>query len=158
MAQIPADAQRSEDGQWWWDGSQWQPVGSPAGADAGAGGDASAATAAFAFDNNGLGIQADPADNPDNHNVPHRDAGNQAIFTVCNTGSAAGTATVTFEVDGQPTEATWTSGTIEAGQCDGANVSGLGRFGAGSHTFRAVVTPGAAGGSEATNTTDISDG
>jgi hypothetical protein len=26
MIQIPSDAQRSEDGQWWWDGSQWQPV------------------------------------------------------------------------------------------------------------------------------------
>jgi hypothetical protein len=25
-AQIPADATRSDDGQWWWDGSQWQPV------------------------------------------------------------------------------------------------------------------------------------
>ncbi len=32
MAQIPADAQRSDDGQWWWDGSQWQPVGDQAGA------------------------------------------------------------------------------------------------------------------------------
>jgi hypothetical protein len=27
MPDIPQDAQRSEDGQWWWDGSQWQPVG-----------------------------------------------------------------------------------------------------------------------------------
>jgi hypothetical protein len=26
MATIPADAPRSEDGQWWWDGTQWQPV------------------------------------------------------------------------------------------------------------------------------------
>lgn len=26
MTDIPADAPRSEDGQWWWDGSQWQPV------------------------------------------------------------------------------------------------------------------------------------
>ena len=26
MTTIPADAPRSEDGQWWWDGSQWQPV------------------------------------------------------------------------------------------------------------------------------------
>jgi len=28
MAQMPADAPRSEDGQWWWDGSAWQPVAS----------------------------------------------------------------------------------------------------------------------------------
>jgi hypothetical protein len=26
MTTIPADAPRSDDGQWWWDGSQWQPV------------------------------------------------------------------------------------------------------------------------------------
>jgi hypothetical protein len=26
MSQMPADAPRSEDGQWWWDGSNWQPV------------------------------------------------------------------------------------------------------------------------------------
>jgi hypothetical protein len=26
MADIPADAPRSEDGYYWWDGSQWQPV------------------------------------------------------------------------------------------------------------------------------------
>lgn len=25
--EIPADAPRSEDGYYWWDGSQWQPVG-----------------------------------------------------------------------------------------------------------------------------------
>jgi hypothetical protein len=26
MPDIPQDAPRSEDGQWWWDGSRWQPV------------------------------------------------------------------------------------------------------------------------------------
>lgn len=26
MTTIPADAPRSDDGQWWWDGAQWQPV------------------------------------------------------------------------------------------------------------------------------------
>ena len=26
MTTIPPDAPRSEDGQWWWDGAQWQPV------------------------------------------------------------------------------------------------------------------------------------
>jgi hypothetical protein len=30
VADIPAGAQRSGDGQWWWDGSQWQPVTSQA--------------------------------------------------------------------------------------------------------------------------------
>ncbi len=27
MADVPEGAQLSEDGQWWWDGEQWQPVG-----------------------------------------------------------------------------------------------------------------------------------
>jgi hypothetical protein len=27
MSDIPQDAPRSEDGQWWWDGANWQPVG-----------------------------------------------------------------------------------------------------------------------------------
>ncbi len=26
MSDMPANAPRSEDGQWWWDGAQWQPV------------------------------------------------------------------------------------------------------------------------------------
>ncbi len=29
MTSVPPDAQLSDDGQWWWDGTQWQPV--PAG-------------------------------------------------------------------------------------------------------------------------------
>jgi hypothetical protein len=29
VTDIPAGAQRSDDGQWWWDGSQWQPVPAP---------------------------------------------------------------------------------------------------------------------------------
>ena len=42
MTVMPADAPRSEDGQWWWDGTQWQPVTQDAGAGSGA---SSAATA-----------------------------------------------------------------------------------------------------------------
>lgn len=26
MTHMPPDAQRSDDGNWWWDGTQWQPV------------------------------------------------------------------------------------------------------------------------------------
>jgi hypothetical protein len=36
MTTMPADAPRSEDGQWWWDGTQWQPVGQPQAAETGA--------------------------------------------------------------------------------------------------------------------------
>ena len=47
MTQIPADAPRSEDGQWWWDGATWQPVDAAAtapAAGASAGGAAPAVT------------------------------------------------------------------------------------------------------------------
>lgn len=33
MSDIPADAPRSDDGQWWWDGTQWQAVAGQAGQD-----------------------------------------------------------------------------------------------------------------------------
>jgi hypothetical protein len=36
MTQIPADAPRSEDGQWWWDGAAWQQADSSAPASAAA--------------------------------------------------------------------------------------------------------------------------
>jgi hypothetical protein len=26
MTEVPEGAQRSDDGQWWWDGQDWQPV------------------------------------------------------------------------------------------------------------------------------------
>jgi hypothetical protein len=163
VTDIPQDAPRSEDGQWWWDGAQWQPVtdagqgqqqGGQPGGGGGTPGDAGAAE--FGFDNNGLIVQVDQSDNPDNHVVLHVDAGTEAVFTVCNMGPAQGTATVTIHVDDQQVQ-TWTSGTVAAGQCEGANVSGCGRYGAGSHTVRAIVTPGHPGNDDTTNTVDIGD-
>ena len=157
MTDIPQDAPRSDDGQWWWDGANWQPVSDAGGGQQGgqgSGGDAGAAE--FAFDNNGLIVQVDQSDNPDNHVVPHTNAGTEAVFTVCNTGTAPGTASVTIYVDDQQVQ-TWTSGSIEAGQCQGANVSGCGRYTAGSHTFRAIVTPGHAGNDDTSNSIDIDD-
>jgi hypothetical protein len=164
QAASPSSGQLSDDGQWQWDGSQWQPVqagnenalatGGAAGGAGGATGDAGAAE--FGFDNNGLIVQVDQSDNPDNHVVLNANAGTEAVFTVCNMGTASGTATVTIYVDDQQVQ-TWTSGDIPAGQCEGANVSGCGRQSAGSHTFRAVVTPGHSGHDEATNNVDIED-
>ncbi|MGA8014300.1 MAG: hypothetical protein WCB85_00080 [Candidatus Dormiibacterota bacterium] len=29
MSQVPSGAQLSPDGQWWWDGAQWQPAAEP---------------------------------------------------------------------------------------------------------------------------------
>jgi hypothetical protein len=180
VTDIPQDAPRSEDGQWWWDGAQWQPVtdagqgqqGAQAGAAGGAAADAGAAVGAgaaadagaagaagageFGFDNNGLIVQVDQSDNPDNHVVLHVDAGTEAVFMVCNMGTAQGIATVTIYVDDQQVQ-TWTSGTVAAGDCESASVSGCGRYGAGSHTFRAIVTPGHSGNDDTTNTVDIGD-
>jgi hypothetical protein len=167
VTDIPADATRSDDGQWWWDGAQWQPVTDAGQQQQGGGqgqpqesggastpGDAGAAE--FGFDNNGLIVQVDQSDNPDNHVTLHVDAGTEAVFTVCNMGTAQGTASVTIFVDDQQVQ-TWSSGAVPPGQCEGTNVSGCGRLGAGSHTFRAVVTPGHAGNDDTTNTVDIGD-
>ena len=34
----------------------------------------------------GIAVMPDPADNPDNHVIPHHDAGTQISFEVCNVG------------------------------------------------------------------------
>ncbi len=45
MSVIPQDAPRSDDGQWWWDGSTWQPVTGAGAAPTGASGAQGAASA-----------------------------------------------------------------------------------------------------------------
>ncbi len=45
MTQVPSGAQLSDDGQWWWDGSQWQPVPAPGAAAPAAAADPAAAPA-----------------------------------------------------------------------------------------------------------------
>jgi len=52
MSVIPQDAPRSEDGQWWWDGAQWQPVSGATG------GGAAAATEPTAADATSSGVGA----------------------------------------------------------------------------------------------------
>jgi hypothetical protein len=158
MTDIPQDAPRSEDGQWWWDGSQWQPVGGQ-GAQSGTpggGSTAGAGGAEFGFDMNGVSVQVDDSDNPDNHVNLHVNAGTEVGFTVCNMGSAQGTATVTVFVDDKQVQ-TWTSGQVPPSDCAGTNVSGCGRYNKGTHVFRVLVTPGHAGNDSTTNTTDVDD-
>src|SRR5438046_1039963 len=114
MGGVPEGAQLSEDGQWWWDGTDWHPVGQQGGggSDGGTGGDGGQqGTAEFAFDNNGVLVSPDDLDNPDNHVVLHHDAGTKVSFAIWNVGQAAGSATVTVYVDDAEVQS-WTSGSI----------------------------------------------
>jgi hypothetical protein len=143
MMTMPDGAQLSEDGQWWWDGSQWQPVG----------GQGDAGTAAFDFD--GTGVRIDPENSP----VPSAGESLKAAFAVCNTGTAAGQCVVTVQVDGQDS-VTWQSPWLEPGQCtapDGDGyVHGIPGQSEGRHDFEAVADPpGQGGGRSGVNSVDV---
>jgi hypothetical protein len=110
--------------------------------------------AAFDFDTSGVRIDAE--DSP----VPSANEPLKAAFTVCNTGTAAGTAHVTIEVDGQDSGVSWDSPSLEPGDCaspDGDGyVHGIAGQSEGSHAFEAVATPaGPGGGRSGVNTIDI---
>jgi hypothetical protein len=118
------DVQYSDDGQWWWDGEEWQPVdgadeggGDESGGDAGGeddhGGDepAEEPVPAFDFDNNG--VRVSPEDSP----VESEGEPLKIAFAVCNTGNATGSCRVTLWIDNEETEVYWDSPEIEPGQC-----------------------------------------
>jgi hypothetical protein len=149
---MPEGAQVSPDGQWWWDehGQAWQPM---------SGADAGTHEPEFIFDTNGLWVSPDEIDNPDNHAVLHHDAGTQVSFIVWNIGKGNGPATITISVDDTDVQ-TWVSGDVAPNQSAGIDgdgfVHGCGRHPAGTHVFRARVTPGhPGGGDDTTNTVDI---
>jgi hypothetical protein len=151
---MPEGAQLSEDGNWWWDGSDWKPV---AGGEGDGGSDKPSAE--FIFDTNGVWVEPDSTDNPDNHVILHHDAGTQVNFIVWNVGAGAGSATVTVYVDDQEVQ-TWMSGEVEPRGSAGVDGDGFvhscGRYPAGRHVFRVVVTPGHSGGGDSTtNEVDI---
>ena len=150
MTAIPHDAQLSEDGNWWWDGHQWQPVGPQDGGQ-------EQGSAAFGFDTTGVLVSPDETDNPDNHVVLHHDAGTQVSFVVWNLGTQPDVATVTVYVDDVEVQ-TWTSGTTPPGGAAGPDdgyVHGCGRHPEGRHVFRVLVTPGQPGYDTTTNEVDI---
>ncbi|HSH22480.1 MAG: hypothetical protein M3Q48_05600 [Actinomycetota bacterium] len=143
MTNVQDGAQLSDDGQWWWDGSQWQPVDGEG--DGGARG-----TAGFDFDVNGVRINAE------NSPVPSAGEELMAGFAVCNTGTAAGQCRVTIYVDGQDSGVTWESPSLEPGQCaapDGDGyVHGIAAQSEGEHEFEAIADPPGNGGGRAVNT------
>lgn len=109
-----------------------------------------------AFDFDGTGVRIDAESSP----VPSAGEALKAAFAVCNSGTAAGTATVTIMVDGTDSGVTWESPLLEPGQCaapDGDGyVHGIAGQSEGSHSFEAVADPaGPGGGSSGTNTIDV---
>ena len=144
----------SPDRRWWWDGQDWQPV-VPGQFEP----EHEKPTAEFIFDTNGLWVDPDSDDNPDNHAVLHHDAGTQVSFIVWNAGHVKGSATVTIYVDDVEVQ-TWVSGEVEPRQSAGIDgdgfVHGCGRHPHGRHVFRADVHPGHPGGGDSTtNEIDI---
>ena len=146
MPNVPDGAQLSDDGQWWWDGSNWQPVSGDGGGNTG--------TAAFDFDANGLRIDSESSP------VPTANEALKAAFSVCNTGTAAGSAHVTFTIDGNDSGQSWDSPVLQPGTCaspDGDGyVHGLPAQSEGDHVFEGSATPaGSYAGGKATNTVKV---
>ncbi|GAA2095782.1 hypothetical protein GCM10009841_07160 [Microlunatus panaciterrae] len=111
---------------------------------------------AAAFDFDGTGVRIDAENSP----VPSAGEELKAAFGVCNTGDAAGTATVTIWVDDADSGVTWESPWLEPGECtapDGDGyLHGVPAQSEGSHTFEAVAEPaGPGGGRSGPNTVDI---
>ncbi|HEV8296011.1 MAG TPA: hypothetical protein VGQ20_01895 [Acidimicrobiales bacterium] len=152
MTNVPEGAQLSEDGNYWWDGYEWQLVQT---VDGGTGGDAgSQGAAGFDFDEGGLRI--DSVSSP----VPRAAEELKAAFRVCNWGTAAGSCRVTFTIDGADTGVTWDSPELPVGGCavpDGDGyVHGLPAQSEGEHVFEATATPaGQYAGGKAKNTINV---
>jgi hypothetical protein len=113
-----------------------------------------AGMAQFGFDQNGLLVSIDDTDNDAGHVVLNHESGTKVSFAIWNTGTAASDATVDIYVDDQYVTQ-WPSGNIAPGSNEAAEVRGIGRYGTGSHVFRAIAKPGASGYDDVTNTVDI---
>lgn len=115
MSNVPEGAQLSDDGQWWWDEANqtWNPVegGDSGYRDGGSGGPGEQGAPAFDFDQNGLLIS------PEHSPVESANEPLKASFSVCNTGTAAGSAHVTLWIDGTDSGISWDSPELQTGQC-----------------------------------------
>ncbi len=140
------DVQYSDDGQWWWDGEQWQPVdgeadGDGGEVDSGDGGDQPAEEPAPAFDFDSNGVRVSPEDSP----VESEGEPLKIAFAVVNTGTAAGSCRVTLWIDNEETDVYWDSPEIAPG--DYAKPDGDGYVHdvpaqtEGRHTFEVFADP-----------------
>lgn len=145
MSNVPEGAQLSEDGHYWWDGTDWQPV------DAGGNG-AQAGTCVIGFvdvyagdANTGPGprVIVDTEDNPDNHYVLHVDAGCLAVWGEGNFGTADCTYADSWTLDGGSANSL-DNLNLPPDQTVTRSVS-LGRLSAGRHTFTVTLNNGAVG-------------
>lgn len=155
MTNVPEGATLSDDGYYWWDGEQWQPV-QQTGGDAGAG-DAGggAGTCVIGFvdvyagdSNTGMGplVIVDTDDNPDGHLVLHVGAGCLAVWGEGNGGTADCTYSDTWKLD-DGAENSLDNLNLPPGQTTTRSVS-LGRLSAGHHKFEVWLNNGAYGSNE----------
>ena len=158
MSNVPDGAQLSDDGQWWWDAQNetWQPVeggGGSGDSGGGGGGDAGEEGApAFDFDNNGLLMS------PENSPVESAGEPLKASFSVCNTGTAAGSAHVALWIDGSDSTIAWDSPKLEPGQCtapEGGYIHDIPGQSEGRHKFEVFADPPGPYGGWTSNEIDV---
>jgi hypothetical protein len=98
-------------------------------------------------------VSVDMNDNPQNHNVPHHEAGLKISFGVTNVGNKRGTASVGIEVDDHFLKE-WKSSSLDPGKEESTFVS-IGRLSQGEHTVLIYVNPGSGKFDHATNTFEV---
>lgn len=145
MGAAPVGAEVSDDGQWWWDGEEWQPIGDDDQVEEG--------EPAFDFDDSG--VRVDPEDSP----VPSEGEMLKIGFTVWNTGTAPGTATVTLRIDDEETDVVWESRELEPGQWETPDGDGyvhdVPGQSEGEHVFEVFADPPGEGGGWTSNTIHV---
>ncbi|HEU5474330.1 MAG TPA: hypothetical protein VFV67_27095 [Actinophytocola sp.] len=148
MSNVPQGATLSDDGHYWWDGTDWQLVqdNGDAGGAGGSDGSADAGTPVIVFvdvyagsANTGPGprVIVDQDDNPDDHLVLHVDAGCLAVWGEGNAGTADGVYSDSWSLEDG------TTGTLDdlslLPEHTVTRSVRLGRLGAGRHTFSVTL-------------------
>lgn len=109
--------------------------------------------AMFQLTGGGIGVMPDPDDNPDQHVVPHHEAGTLITFAIVNVGDIGARARVGVELDDVFVEE-WESSHTEPGDQEVGSVN-LGRLSSGEHTVLIYVNPGSGTQDHEPNTFDI---